>query len=287
MSFEMKYDVNGTPILPKEQPKFEEPKKDESQVTLSAESQTIEEMVEKQGEIDEQLVENETPQPVEQPKPDQHKQSAQESWKELRNKAEQAQRERDEALRILKEIQERNQQQAPVLQAQDEEDYSVSVEEDALVEGKHLSKVNKQIKRLENQLKQYQQQASLNSTEVKLKTTYPDFDAIVTKENLDNLRITYPEIASTINSSQDIYAKAVSAYTMIKKLGIATPVDTFQDDKAQAQKNALKPKPLASVSPSGSNDSPLNRANAFASGKLTDDLQKALLKEMQEARKGY
>lgn len=284
----MKYDVNGTPIVPKEQLKIEEPKKDEPQVTLSAESQTIEEMVEKQAQVDEQLDENQTPQPVEQPKPEQHKQSAQESWKELRNKAEQAQRERDEAVRLLQQIQQNQERQnAKPAQEEVEEDLSFSVEEDALVEGKHLSKVNKQIKKLENQLKQYEQQASLNSTEVKLKTTYPDFDTIVTKENLENLRNTYPEIASTINSSQDIYAKAVSAYTMIKKLGIATPVDTFQDDKAQAQKNALKPKPLASVSPSGSNDSPLNRANAFASGKLTDDLQKALLKEMQEARKGY
>jgi hypothetical protein len=285
MSFEMKYDVNGTPILPKEQPKFEEPKQDEPQVTLSAETQP--EVVENQADSDEQMVENQAPEQPEAPKQAAPK-PAQESWKELRAKAEQAQRERDEALRLLQQIQQNQERQNTQPSHQDvEEDLSINVEEDALVEGKHLSKVNKQIKKLENQLKQYQQQAALNTTEVKLKTQYPDFDNIVTKENLENLRNTYPEIASTINASQDIYAKAVSAYTMIKKLGLAPAVDTFQDEKAQAQRNALKPKPLAAVAPSGSNDSPLNRANAFASGKLTDDLQKALLKEMQEARKGY
>lgn len=279
----MKYDVNGNPIVPKEQPKFEEPKQDEP---VQAAPEETEQMVENQGTSDEEMVEKQT-QPLEVPKNEQPK-PAQESWKELRTKAEQAQRERDEAVRLLQQIQQNQERQnTKPAQTDVEEDLSVNVEEDALVEGKHLSKVNKQIKKLENQLKQYEQQASLNVTETRIKHAYPDFDSIVTKDNLDNLRNNYPEIASTINSSQDIYAKAVSAYTMIKKLGIAAPVDTFQDEKAQAQKNALKPKPLASVSPSGSNDSPLNRANAFASGKLTDDLQKALLKEMQEARKGY
>jgi hypothetical protein len=54
-------------------------------------------------------------------------------------------------------------------------------------------------------------------------------------------------------------------------------------DRAAAQKNASKPKPLASVSPQ-QGDSPLSRANAFANG-LTPELQKQLRQEMEEARK--
>jgi hypothetical protein len=54
-------------------------------------------------------------------------------------------------------------------------------------------------------------------------------------------------------------------------------------DKLRAQKNAAKPKPLASVNPQ-QGDSPLSKANAFANG-LTDDLKKQLRKEMEDARR--
>ena len=87
------------------------------------------------------------------------------------------------------------------------------------------------------------------------------------------------------NSSNDLYSTAVSAYTMIKNLGIAPKGDDFMVQKAQAQKNAAKPKPLASVNPQ-QGESPLSKANAFANG-LTDDLKAQLLKEMYAARRDH
>ena len=59
--------------------------------------------------------------------------------------------------------------------------------------------------------------------------------------------------------------------------------DNYKTDRELAQKNASKPKPLASVSPQ-QGDSPLSRANAFANG-LTNELKAQLRKEMEEARK--
>ena len=118
---------------------------------------------------------------------------------------------------------------------------------------------------------------------MRLKTQYPDFDNIVSRENLESLRLAYPEIAQTINSSSDLYSQAVSAYTMIKKLGIGVE-DSFIEEKAAIQRNAAKPKPLASINPQ-QGDSPLSKANAFAtSGKLTDELKAQMLKEMNEFR---
>lgn len=268
MSFEMKYDRDGNPIVPKQAPIVEEP----------VQEQTAQNMVENQTESEQGMVES-NGEEAEAPVVAAVKQSApQESWKILREKAEKAERERDEAIRYIKEMQNRNQETPASVE---EEDQTV-LEEDALVEGKHLKKVNKHIKNLENQLKQYQQQTALSATEVKLKSQYPDFDSVVSKENLENLRYAYPEIANTINSSTDLYSKAVSAYTMIKKLGISQ-ADSFQEERALVQKNSVKPKPLASVSPQ-QGDSPLSKANAFASGKLTDELKKQLYKEMMESR---
>jgi hypothetical protein len=92
----------------------------------------------------------------------------------------------------------------------------------------------------------------------------------------------YPELAETLGSSSNLYGKAVSAYTMIKNLGIYQE-DQYSPDKQKAQANAAKPRPLASVG-TQQGDSPLTRANAFAEG-LTDDLKRQLRKEMAEAIK--
>ena len=193
-------------------------------------------------------------------------------------RADQAERERDEAVRVLQQI---KQVQSP--DPQPEEDYNLEISPDDLVEGKHLNRFSKKIEKLESQLKQYANSATANATEARLKSQYSDFDQVVTKENIDALRASYPEVAETINSSTDLYSKAVSAYTLIKNLGII-PEDNYSKDREMAQNNASKPRPLTSVSPQ-QGDSPMSRANAFANG-LTDELKDQLRKEMNEARKG-
>jgi hypothetical protein len=200
----------------------------------------------------------------------------------LREKAERAERERDEALRILREVESssRRNQPLPI-----EEDDSISIGPDDLAEGKHLSKVQQKIKKLEKQLKDYEQKATESMLETQLRVNYPDFNVVVSRENLELLRNEYPEIAATINSSQDHYSRAAAAYKLIKKLGINQTV-SYDADKLKVHQNAQKPRPLASVSPQRG-DSPLSRANAFADGKLSDELAKQLFKEMNDARKGY
>lgn len=197
----------------------------------------------------------------------------QESFKQLRAAKLKAERERDE---LLRQIQAQSAAQAP------QEDEDVNLDADALVEGKHYKKMQAKIKRLEQRLENSYQQSTQTAVEAKLKAQYPDFDKIVSGENIAQLRDQYPEIAATLHSTADIYSKAVSAYTMIKRLGIAQD-DVYQEDRLKAQANAAKPRPLASVSPQ-QGDSPLSRANAFANG-LTDDLKKQLHKEMMEAMK--
>ena len=258
MSFEMKYDAEGTPIK-SPMPEFVEP----------AQEEIVERPIVDQEEVE---VEEEPVAPVAAPR----ESPAQESWKILREKADRAERRNAELEAAL--LQASSNKQDP------EEDLGFSIEEDALAEGKHLNKVSKKIQKLENQLKQYEQQAAATSVETRLKNQYPDFDSIVSVENLTNLRAAYPELANSINSTTDLYSKAVSAYTMIKKLGISPHNDAFEADKATAHRNASKPKSLASISPQ-QGDSPLSRANAFANGNLTDDMKKQMWKEMNQYRK--
>jgi hypothetical protein len=120
--------------------------------------------------------------------------------------------------------------------------------------------------------------------ETRLRSQYPDFDKVVNADNIAVLQAKHPELtaAITLTPGKDIYATAAAAYTLIRKLGIA-PEDEFVEDKAIAQKNAAKPRPLSSMSPQ-SGDSPLAHANAF-SASLTSERKAQVWKQMQEDMK--
>lgn len=199
-------------------------------------------------------------------------------FKAVRDLKDRAERERDEAVR-------RNQELEALIKGpkqEADEDYSINLGNDELAEGKHLNKVDRKIKKLEEQIKQYQSQSASSYVEARLKMEYPDIEKVVSKENIEILSAQYPHLAATINNSSDLYNKAVSAYTLIKKFGIQ-PDDTYENDRVRAQTNAAKPRPLTSVSPQ-QGDSPLSHANAFANG-LTDELKAQLLKEMMNSRR--
>lgn len=199
------------------------------------------------------------------------------NFRKLREKSERLERERDEAVRKARELEAQRQPTSA-------EDDDFRIDDGALMEGKDLKKVAQKIKRLEGELQQYRQQSSMESTEARLKSQYSDFDKVVSKENIEALKDSYPEIAASISSNPDIYGRAVSAYTLIKKMGIYADNAQYESDRLTAQRNAAKPKPTASISPQ-QGDTPLSRANAFASGKVSKDLQKQLYQEMVEAMK--
>lgn len=216
--------------------------------------------------------------PVEQPVQQQQKDDEERNFRALREAKVKAERERDDAIAYINQMKSQQQPQQP------EDDEDIVLGADELAEGKHLTKVQKKIKKLENQLKEYQQQSSVVTVETRLRSQYPDFDSVVSSTNIQSLAQQYPEIAATIDSSSDLYSKAVSAYTMIKKLGII-PDTSYDEDKIKAKVNAAKPRPLTSVSPQ-QGDSPLSHANAFANG-LTPELQKQLRKEMEDSRNKF
>ena len=200
------------------------------------------------------------------------------AMRELRAKAE---RERDEAMRRAAELEARLTGFQPQQEAAPEFD-DINIGNDDLVEGKHVKQLTSELRKLRAEVKQQQQQSMSSLVEARLKMEYPDIEKVVTKENIEILGIQEPDIAATINDSQDLYKKAVAAYKLIKKFGIQHE-DNYSDDRARAQTNAAKPRPLTSVSPQ-QGDSPLSHANAFANG-LTDELKASLLKEMMNARR--
>lgn len=202
--------------------------------------------------------------------------------RELRLKAERAdklQRERDEAFALLKKIDE----QARIYQEQQQKKTQAVEDDDELDTEDYTprSYVDKRYKNLESKLSTYERRMQEAEVEQQLKAQYADFNEVVSPQNIAMLRESYPEIAASIAANADLGTKAKSAYTVIKKLGIHTE-DNFSSDRKRAETNANKPRPSNAIS-SQQGNSPLNKANAFASG-LTEDLKKQLYKEMMEAR---
>ena len=279
MSFDIKYDKDGRPVqnqqlaqeLSTQADQVEQPVSEVPEQELSSDDSLTETLASADQEP------KIAPQPPEAPK----ETAAAKSFRELRQKTERLERERDEALRYAQQLAEKQQAK----QAEAPQDEEINLADEDLAEGKHLRKMTNKMKALENKLKEYERSTSEATIELKLKSQYPDFDKIVSRENIDLLRETFPELAATINSSNsDLYTKGVTAYTMIKKLGIHQEPEVTYEQQA-VQRNIAKPRPVSSLSPQ-QGESPLTKANAFAHG-LTEELKAQLRKEMDAARKGY
>ncbi len=225
-----------------------------------------------------QMTEQEQPEPVEnQAEQQTHPQETApaKSFRELREQKDRAEARAYELEQMLRQREQPQQQP-------EEDDFQMG--DDDLVAGKNFTKYVKRIKELEKKLDTVQKYSASNSAEAKLLANYPDAKEVLSNENLSLLAKEHPDLAHAIDSTQDFYSKAASAYKLIKQFGIYRK-DEYVEDKERAQKNLAKPRPSVSVQPQ-QGDSPLSKANAFANG-LTPELQKQLWKEMNQLRKDF
>lgn len=130
------------------------------------------------------------------------------------------------------------------------------------------------------QLREMQQRMEQQTLDLRLKSKFPDFDAVVNSESLQKLAKEDPELAYTIDSTPDLYTKAVAAYKMLKSKERHVPVS---EDDEYFEENQYKPRSTNSLNPQSS-ERPLSNANAFQRG-LTPELKAKLYAEMQEAIK--
>ncbi len=278
--FEVKYDRDGNPIREKARLQEMEQVVQEQEVEeQEAAPQEEPEAQEEQHSEPEPSIEAAPAKAAPESVPTES--DAAKSFREMREAKLRAEYERDDYMRRLAEFESRKKSAEP---EPVEEDEDIRLGDDDIAEGKHLSKVAQKIKKLEAKLAKYESQSTEERAEARLKAKYSDFDKVVSKENVALLAEAYPELARSMHSTDDLYTKAVSAYTLIKKFGIYQE-SPLAAEREQITKNVTKPRPLASVSPQ-QGEGALTRANAFASG-LTDELKDQLMKEMNQARKGY
>jgi hypothetical protein len=113
----------------------------------------------------------------------------------------------------------------------------------------------------------------------KIAKDFPDFESVVTKENVDYLRATKPHIAQSLAATKDPYAQAAAAYDFIKAY---CPSAQVQDDRRRAEMNSQKPGTLGAAQ----TQSPLSQAKMMERGltpELKDKLQKEMIQSMRSA----
>lgn len=216
------------------------------------------------------------------------------SWKDLRDKADLAdkyQRERDEYARVLKYIEEqalmhqRNQQPQ-----QEEESFDVNkFSDDDLVSGRDLKKAyeveERKRKKFYEDVQRQQRESQQVSIEQQLNRKYEDLYDVINESNIAKLKEIRPGLARSLHMNDNYKEKVEETYLALKDLGIAksnSQSNDYSDNKIN--RNMSKPKSSNSVFPQ-SGDSPLNQANLFQNG-FTKDVQKKLYKEMLE-KAGY
>jgi len=119
------------------------------------------------------------------------------------------------------------------------------------------------------------------TVEDRLQHKYSDFNQVVTKENIENLKEIEPELAESLSHISDPYAQAVAAYKYLKKSGIgANDMAEVSKEKEKAVKNSQKPISVNAVT----KQSAIGNAHMFENG-LTKELKTQLLKEMRDCAK--
>lgn len=192
----------------------------------------------------------------------------------LREAREKAERERDEAINYIRQLQQQNQPQ---------EEADPEFAPDDLVEWKH---VQNKFKKMEQRLHQYENQTAYQVAEARLKSQYNDFENVVTRENIEALRMAYPEIAQTLHATPDLYNKAVATYNIIKQFGIGHQQNNNLQEKQAIARNMAKPRSSNSVAPQ-QGESPLSKANEFSNGPLTEERKAQLYREMMQAKSNW
>jgi hypothetical protein len=164
----------------------------------------------------------------------------------LRDRAEQAERRAADLERTIQ--QNMAQQKATKLELVDDDD--IAVDDDSLVEGKHLKKMykkqNQELKEIKRMLEESSTKSSSANAEWRLKTQYTDFDSVVNEDNIRKLAALKPALYRSMLSNPDLYDKGETAYDMIKTLVLT---DKYSAEDKRIADNRAKPRSAGTAAP--------------------------------------
>lgn len=151
--------------------------------------------------------------------------------REMRKSKENAERETLEARKRIAELEAR---------IPKEEELQVDAED--FVEGKHLTRMQNRVKKIEEENKRIREIQELSSQ-------YPDYNSVMTQDAIARLEATEPELAASLAAaSQGSGWKSAAAATfkLIKKMNLGK---SYERERNLAAKNVAKPRSVSTLSP--------------------------------------
>jgi hypothetical protein len=196
------------------------------------------------------------------------------NWKEARRKMQELERKSKEQEEVIQKLQ--APKASPV-----EDDLDKLGDEDIVTKGQAKRLATKMAEEIAQRLIQQRENATV---EERLNLKFQDFNQVVTRENIELLKETEPELAMSLSHNTDQYSQGIAAYKLLKRLGIGAEEMSKEPvkEKERALKNSQKPLSVNSVTKS----SAIGNAHLFENG-LTPELKKSLWEEMERARKGF
>lgn len=192
------------------------------------------------------------------------------NWAEMRRQM----REKDQQIEELqKQFLSINEKKAP----KEEDDELAKLAKDDIITVEQAEKLaEKRARKVAEEVIKKREAATVDER-VQLK--YPDYSDVVSKENIELLKRTEPELAQSLYHMPDPYGQAVAAYKLLKK--IAAKNDEGPSlEKKKAAENSQKPLSVNAVT----KQSAIGNAHLFENG-LTKELKTQLWEEMKEAMK--
>lgn len=211
------------------------------------------------------------PEKIEQPEP-------KESFKELREKKSQIEKERDEAYYYINHVLRQQNQQPPQAKEKEEDEFDINnVPDDDLVQGNQFKKYSNSVKK---NIQQIKKQNDEFIAEYRLNKKFTDFNDVFTDENVAMLSKKKPWLAKRLAQEPDIYEKAKEVYLAIKDFGIYSS-DEDNSLSEKISENKKKPKDATSA-PADAGSNALDFAHGFAHDYSKKD--KARIRSLVESR---
>jgi hypothetical protein len=196
------------------------------------------------------------------------------NWKETRRKMQELERRAKEQEELIAQL------KTPPKAIQEDELDKLG-DEDIVTKGQAKKLAAKMAEEIASRVIKERENATV---EDRLSSKFNDFNQVVTRENIELLKETEPELAMSLAQNTDQYSQGVAAYKLLKRLGIGVEEVAKEPvkEKQKALANSQKPLSVNAVTKS----SAIGNAHMFENG-LTEDLKKSLREEMARAIKGF
>lgn len=149
-----------------------------------------------------------------------------------------------------------------------------------------LTEQEKRYKEVEDRLNQVQQYAVEQVADARLNTQFKDFNAVLTDDNINTLKLISPQDFDAIRAIPDIYTRKKMAYYAIKNGGI---LETNHDDHVERkiEENRFKPKsPSGAPNKMNPNDALANASSYDGRKVYTSEDRKRIMERFSQMKRG-